>query len=195
MGNYRVLIKSESILFLCLLILFSIVHAAAQKPTRSATVKPTPKPTPVPNIKGFKIIAPKVWQRPAGVSGKIATGKDDQPIDLTGEVLKIDTGLVTLDVTVVDQNNIPVFDLGKENFTVLEDKIPQQIESVEREETPISFGLVMDASGSMRSKLSAVTFSAHDLLKQMKPDDEGFVAQFQYQTEMVQPFTLDKTKL
>jgi Ca-activated chloride channel homolog len=196
MGNYRLLIKSESILFLCLLILFSIVHAVAQKPTRSATVKPKPKPTPLPNLQGFKIIPPKVWQRPASTAGKIPAGKiDDQPIDISDEVVKIDTGLVTLDVTVVDQNNIPVFDLEKENFSVLEDKVPQQIESVNREETPISFGLVMDASGSMRSKLSAVTFSAHDLLKQMKPDDEGFIAQFQYQTELVQPFTLDKTKL
>ncbi|MBO0800493.1 MAG: VWA domain-containing protein [Blastocatellia bacterium] len=123
------------------------------------------------------------------------TGNPDQPIDISGEVLKIDTGLVSLDVTVVDQSNIPVYDLSKENFAITEDKIPQVIESVDREETPISFGIVMDASGSMRSKLSAVTVSAHDLLKEMKPEDEGFVAQFQYQTELIQPFTLDKSKL
>jgi Ca-activated chloride channel homolog len=189
MGNYRLLIKSTSILFVCLLILFSIVHVAAQKPTRSVTVKPTPKPTPLPTIPQFKIVRPKNLQtRPPA---KI----DDQPIDISDEVVKIETGLVQLDVTVIDQTNTPVYDLDKENFTVFEDKMPQVIESINREETPISFGLVLDASGSMRSKLTSVIASVQDLLKEMKPDDEGFVAQFQYRTELVQPFTTDKKRL
>jgi Ca-activated chloride channel homolog len=191
MGNYRfrLLIKSTSILFVCLLILFSIVQVSAQKQTRSATAKPTTKPTPQPTLQQFRIVVPKNLQTPP--VGKI----DEQPIDVSGEIVKIDTGLVQLDVTVIDQTNTPVYDLDKENFTILEDKIPQVIESVNREETPISFGLVLDASGSMRSKLTAVTASVQDLLQEMKSDDEGFVAQFQFRTELVQPFTTDKSKL
>jgi Ca-activated chloride channel homolog len=192
MGNYRLLIKSTSILFVCLLILFSIVQVSAQKQTRSATVKPTkPTPQPIsqPTLQQFKIVVPKNLQTPP--AGKT----DDQPIDISDEIVKIDTGLVQLDVTVIDQTNSPVYDLDKDNFTILEDKIPQVIESVNREETPISFGLVLDASGSMRSKITAVTASVQDLLKEMKPDDEGFVAQFQFRTELVQPFTTDKNKL
>jgi Ca-activated chloride channel family protein len=189
MGNYKLLIKSTPILFVCLLILFSFVQVAAQKPTRSVTVKPAPKPTPFPVLPKFRIVLPKDLQSPPPAK------TDDQPIDLSGEVLKIDTGMVQLDVTVIDQTNMPVYDLGKENFVVFEDKMPQVIESVSREETPISFGLVLDASGSMRSKLSSVTASVQDLLQEMRPDDEGFIAQFQYRTELVQSFTTDKGKL
>jgi Ca-activated chloride channel homolog len=185
MGNYRLLIKSGFILLVCLFILSTFVRVSAQK-----KAKPTPKPAPQWPSESFRIIPPKNLEtRPPAKVG------DDQPIDLSGEIVKIDTGMVQLDVTVIDQTNTPVFDLDKENFTVLEDKIPQVIESVNREETPISFGLVLDASGSMRSKLSSVTASVRDLLSEMKPDDEGFVAQFQYRTELVQAFTTDKKKL
>jgi Ca-activated chloride channel homolog len=190
MGNYRLFIKSTTLLFVCLLILLSIVRVAAQKPTRGVTVKPTPKPTPVSTLPEFRIIPPKGMQtRPAGKP-------DEQPIDITGdEILKIDTGMVQLDVTVIDQSSLPVYDLDKDNFVIFEDKMPQVIESVSREETPISFGLVLDASGSIRSKLASVTTSVKDLLEEMRPDDEGFVAQFQYRTELVQGFTTDKSKL
>ena len=114
---------------------------------------------------------------------------------MTDEPIKIDTGLVELDVTVIDQNNIPVFNLNKDNFTVYENKIKQPIESVGREEVPISYGVVIDASGSMRSKLDEVSSATVSLLRQMRPDDEGFVAQFKYETELIQGFTRDRRKL
>jgi hypothetical protein len=41
---------------------------------------------------------------------------------------------------VIDQNNNPIFDLKKEDFQVLEDKVPQSIEDVSRSEVPVSLG-------------------------------------------------------
>src|SRR6266508_4036564 len=58
--------------------------------------------------------------------------------------IKIDTDMVNLDVTVIDQNNNPVANLKKEDFSVYEDKVKQTIESVSREEVTVSFGLVID---------------------------------------------------
>src|SRR5215510_13071275 len=52
---------------------------------------------------------------------------DEQVVDKEG-VIKLDTDLVSLDVTVVDQNNMPVFNLKKEDFNVYEDKIKQTID-------------------------------------------------------------------
>ena len=52
--------------------------------------------------------------------------------------IKIDTDLVNLDVTVIDQNNNPVANLKKEDFSVYEDKVKQTIESVSHEEAPVS---------------------------------------------------------
>jgi Ca-activated chloride channel family protein len=114
--------------------------------------------------------------------------------DDTGTI-KLSTDLVSLDVTVVDQNNTPVFNLDKDAFAVYEDKVKQTIDSVSREEVPLSFGLVIDTSGSMRSKLQTVTDAALHLIKTMRPDDEAFLSQFKAEPELVQDFTSDKREL
>src|SRR5262245_10435660 len=128
-------------------------------------------------------------------SGKKGGTAEEPVIDVSDDILKIDTGFVRLDVTVIDQNNTPINDLKKENFTVLENKIPQMIDSVTTEEAAISFGLVLDTSSSMRSKIFTVKEAARGLLGQMKPEDQGFLAEFNYNTQLVHNFTADKSKL
>ena len=128
-------------------------------------------------------------------NGKKGATTEEPVIDVTDDILKIDTGFVRLDVTVIDQNNTPINDLKKENFTVLENKVPQLIDSVSTEEAAISFGLVLDTSSSMRSKLFTVKEAARGLLNQLKPEDEGFLAEFNYNTQLVHNFTVDKSKL
>jgi Ca-activated chloride channel homolog len=117
--------------------------------------------------------------------------KNDQP----EQAIKISTEMVSLDVTVSDQNNQPVYLLKKEDFTVFEDKIQQQIISVNREEIPLSFGIVIDTSGSMRSKLYAVVDAARYLIKEMRPNDECFISQFKTEAQLVKGFTSDKHEL
>jgi Ca-activated chloride channel homolog len=119
----------------------------------------------------------------------------DVPAPTGEDRIKIDTDLVNLDVTVIDQNNNPVFNLKKEDFAVYEDKIKQTIESVSREEVPISFGMVIDTSGSMRSKLQFVSDAALLLIKQMRRGDEAFVAPFKAAPELLQDFTSDRREL
>jgi Ca-activated chloride channel family protein len=122
--------------------------------------------------------------------------KADQPSPQDkSDVIQLNTDLVSLDVTVIDNNNTPVFNLKKEDFDVFEDKVKQQIDDVSREEVPISFGLVVDSSGSMRSKLQTVTDSALGIIKTMRPDDEAFVSQFKAEPELIQDFTSDKREL
>ena len=120
---------------------------------------------------------------------------DDQPQDKDDNVLKIDTNLVSLDVSVIDQNNSPVFTLTPDDFSVFEDKVKQKVESVSREEVPVSFGMVIDTSGSMRSKLQTVSEASLSLIKQMRPNDEGFISQFKAEPELVQDFTRDRREL
>jgi Ca-activated chloride channel homolog len=122
-------------------------------------------------------------------------GKEDEPQDLGTETIKIDTELVQLDVTVIDQNNNPIYGLNKDDFTVYEDKVQQQIESVSREEISISFGIVIDSSGSMRNKIQTITDASRSLIRQKRPEDEGFVVQFKSESEIVQPFTKDESDL
>ena len=109
--------------------------------------------------------------------------------------IKIDTDLVNLDVTVIDQKNNPIGNLKKEDFIVYEDQVKQTIESLSREEVPVSFGMVIDTSGSMRSKLQSVSDAALLLIKEMRSDDEAFIASFKAEPELIQEFTANKLAL
>ncbi len=119
---------------------------------------------------------------------------DDQKLD-RDNTIKVSTDLVLLDVSVIDQNNNPIFDLKKEDFQVYEDKVLQPIEDVSRAEVPVSLGLVIDTSGSMRSKLQNVSDAALDLVRQMRPDDEAFVSQFKAEPELLKEFTTDRQEI
>lgn len=115
--------------------------------------------------------------------------------DVGGESIKIPTEMVQLDVKVTDQYGRPVPGLTKDDFVVYEDKVSQNIETVSREEAPVSMGLVIDTSGSMSSKLVTVSNAARRLIKQMRPNDEAFLVQFKTEAELVQEFTSDRREL
>ncbi|MFN0124594.1 MAG: VWA domain-containing protein [Blastocatellia bacterium] len=124
-----------------------------------------------------------------------AEATDDVAGDDKDGAIRIDTEEVQLDVTVVDSVNKPVFDLSQENFSVFEDKVKQDIINVSREEVPISMGLVIDSSGSMRSKLQPVSDSALSLIRQMHTNDEGFLVGFNTESTLHQDFTKDRRDL
>ena len=103
--------------------------------------------------------------------------------------------MVQLDVKVTDQTGRSIPGLTKNDFIVYEDKVSQRIESVSSDEAPVSMGLVIDTSGSMRSKIYTVFDAACGLIRQMRPGDEAFLAQFKTEAELVQEFTSDRREL
>jgi Ca-activated chloride channel family protein len=105
--------------------------------------------------------------------------------------VKLDAELVMLDVSVVDRANRPVFDLGKQRFQILEDGAPQSIDFFSRELAPVSLGVAIDTSGSMRSKLDGVVQAATNLVHSDKATDEAAVIQFKDQVELIEEFTSD----
>jgi Ca-activated chloride channel homolog len=120
---------------------------------------------------------------------------EGQSKDAVGGSIKIPTEMVQLDVKVTDQDGRPVPGLTRNDFAVYEDKISQSIESVNSEEAPVSMGLVIDTSSSMRAKLYTVSLAARGLIKQMRPDDEVFLAQFKTEAVLVQEFTSNQREL
>jgi VWFA-related protein len=120
---------------------------------------------------------------------------EGQSQDTGGGSIKIPTEMVQLDVKVTDQNGRSIPDLTRNDFVVYEDKVSQSIESVSSEETPVSMGLVIDTSSSMRPKIYTVSEAARGLIGQMRPDDEAFLAQFKTEAELLQEFTSDRREL
>ena len=103
--------------------------------------------------------------------------------------LKVDVDLRLLHVTVFDWKEQLVKGLKQNNFEVYEDKIQQEISLFRVEDIPVSLGLVIDNSGSMRSKRNRVNEAAITFAKTSNPEDEIFLINFNDQVFLDQDFT------
>jgi Ca-activated chloride channel family protein len=94
------------------------------------------------------------------------------------ETIKIDVDLVVLHATVQNSDLNPVSGLGKEDFQVYEDGVLQEIESFSHEDIPVTVGLVIDNSGSMRPKRAEVITAAMAFSRASNIEDQIFVVNF-----------------
>jgi len=106
-----------------------------------------------------------------------------------GFVFHADVQEVLLHATVIDDKQRMVTNLDKNAFTVFEDGKPQVIKSFRYEDIPISLGIVIDNSGSMREKRAKVNKAALNLVRASNPQDEVFVVNFSDEFFLDQPFT------
>jgi len=86
--------------------------------------------------------------------------------------------LVVLPVIVKDKQGRYVSDLQKERFVVYDNARRMPIDLFTNEDTPVTVGLIVDASGSMRLKLGEVIAAAIAFAKSSNPDDELFAVRF-----------------
>ncbi len=96
----------------------------------------------------------------------------------TGSRIKLNVSLVVLHTTVLDDRGKFVEGLAQDNFRVYEDKVEQKLSLYKREDIPVSMGLVIDNSGSMRDKRPSVNEAALTLVQNSNPQDESFVVNF-----------------
>ena len=92
--------------------------------------------------------------------------------------ISVDVSLVVLQATVCDREGHTVPNLASQDFEVFEDGRPQPIRLFRHEDTPVTVGLVIDHSGSMREKLGDVTAGARAFVKSSNSHDQMFVVDF-----------------
>src|SRR5579863_2683011 len=102
--------------------------------------------------------------------------------------LRVNSTLVVIPVTVTDASNRFVLGLEKQNFSVLEDGVRQNISQFAAEDAPLSIGLLVDTSGSMGTKLRTSRQAVAEILKTMSGQDEAFLIEFSDRPELVVPF-------
>ena len=140
--------------------------------------------SPAPNVPGPTVNIPSTSNN--GEAQKTANG---------GYLYKAYSQEVVLRATVVDQHLRLVTNLDKNNFTIYEDGQPQQITKFSTEDIPVSLGILIDNSGSMRDKRQAVNTAALDLVKASRRDDEVFVVNFSDEAIIDADLTNDIAKL
>lgn len=92
--------------------------------------------------------------------------------------LREDVNEVVQYCTVVNQKGKLVNGLTAKNFQVWEDGVPQTIESFQHGDVPVSMGILIDNSGSMRGKRAAVNQAALDLVQASNSQDAAFIVNF-----------------
>jgi Ca-activated chloride channel family protein len=86
--------------------------------------------------------------------------------------------LVILNVRVTDAHQKPVTDVPQARFQVVEDGVPQTITLFSNQQVPLTYGLLIDCSGSLRSQLPAVLTAGMNILNSNTVDDEAFLVRF-----------------
>jgi len=92
--------------------------------------------------------------------------------------VSVNVDLVVLQATVRDPKGRFAPDLREQDFEVYEDGVRQSIRLFRHEDIPVSVGLVIDHSGSMRPKLGDVIEAARTFIRSSSPEDEMFVVNF-----------------
>lgn len=103
--------------------------------------------------------------------------------------------LVVLQATVTNGRGELVTNLDRQAFTVREDGKPQAITLFGRDDVPVSVGILIDNSGSMRSKRQTVEAAALAFVRASNPQDEVFVMNFADEPHLDVPFTTSIAKL
>jgi Ca-activated chloride channel homolog len=148
------------------------------KPAATAA-KPTATPANVPP-----------GQQPGQQTGQIP-GSEVGAVTKNGDryTFRSQVNEVTLSAVVLDSRRHLVTNLAETNFAVYEDNQPQKITFFRRQDIPVSIGIVVDNSGSMRTKRAAVTKAVLNLIQASNPQDEVFVVNFNDDPYLDQDFT------
>jgi len=92
--------------------------------------------------------------------------------------ISVDVNEVVLHATVLDKKDHIVNDLTQSDFRVYEDGTPQTLTHFAHADIPVTMGIVIDDSGSMRDKRQAVNAAALIFAKTSNPQDQVFVVNF-----------------
>jgi Ca-activated chloride channel family protein len=130
-------------------------------------------------------------QKPTGTSSKDASPEEVGE----GDIVRVDTTLVSIPVSVMDRDGKYIPDLRKEDFRVWEDGVEQKVAYFASTEKPFTVALMIDTSGSTRFKLGEIQDAAISFVEQLRPDDKVMVVSFSDKIRVLSQPTSDRYAL
>ena len=112
-----------------------------------------------------------------------------------GDVVKVNTTLVTIPVSVMDRDGRYVPNLQKEDFRIWEDGTEQQVAFFASVDKPFSVVLMLDTSPSTQFRLEDIQDAAISFVNQLRPDDKVMVVSFNNDIKVLSDLTTDRMKL
>ena len=127
------------------------------------------------------------------LAGLVRNAEPQEPPSGDDYRLSVSVNLVAVQATVHDRAAGYVSDLREQDFEVYEDGVRQSIRLFRHEDIPVTVGLVIDHSGSMRRKLAHVTAAARTFVQSSSPEDQMFVVNFNEKATLGLPDTIQFT--
>jgi Ca-activated chloride channel homolog len=149
----------------------AIAQSAQEPKPQSPGSKPDPKPD--------KITAPVL---PTDENTQQQRQKNDP-------VIRENTDLVSLPVTVVDPYNRLVTGLERKHFEIFEDKVKQDIDGFKDADMPVSVGIIFDVSGSMKGKLDRAREAMKAFVETSHAEDDYFLIGFNQRANLIAEFS------
>jgi VWFA-related protein len=185
--------------FLSLISLVSsatIIGSGQGRPRRvgdSTGVQPSTSPAPAP-------ARPPVLgganypnnRQPEQQTDQAASGPEE--VD-SSDVIRVNTTLVTIPVSVMDRDGRYVPNLQKEEFRVWEDGVEQEVAFFQSVDKPFSVVLMLDTSPSTQFRLEDIQDAAISFVNQLRSDDRVMVVSFNDDIKILSEFTTDRRKL
>lgn len=150
---------------------------------KSSKDKPKPKPqaqaTPAPNVQ----------------SGNNSNGgQTDATADEEG-VIKVETNLISIPVSVFDRNGLYIPNLRQSDFKIFEDGREQEIAYFGTSDKPFTVVLLIDTSPSTQYKIEEIQSAATAFVEQLRPQDSVMVIEFDASVHVLTEMTNDRQKI
>lgn len=200
------------------LVILALVLAISGQSGRRSKVSPTPSATPEDHAArgqqnpddpaGYSESAPNaarlIWAKPENkkkskTAANTRAASPDAPVspDTAGdeEVIKVDTSIVTVPVSVHDRNGLYVPNLSQLDFKIFEDGVEQEIAYFGTTEKPFTVVLLIDVSSSTQYKIEDIQHAAVNFVDLLKPSDNVLVIQFDESVSVLTELTNDREKI
>lgn len=128
-------------------------------------------------IRRVEVVPPKGSPSQSGAPENSPPNQNDELIG-QDDVLRVDTALVTVPVSITDRNGRYIADLKREDLQVFEDNVEQDIAYFASADKPFTVVLMVDTSTSTWSKLGDIRNAAKLFVDQLRPDDNVMVTSF-----------------
>ncbi len=166
-----------------------------KEPDYSETAPNKPRPAFIPRRRSEnKTSAPKKNSKPSNQPVETAS-TDQTTVADDGEVVKVETNLITIPVSVFDRQGLYIPNLSKENFKIFENGKEQEIAYFATTEKPFTVILLLDTSPSTAYKIEEIQQSAIAFVDQLKPQDSVMVIEFDENIHVLTEATNNRQKI
>lgn len=192
-------------LLLSLLFSATLILQAQSRPRRVGTIAGTePASTtqtpeqPLPSTRKRPVLQTGTSstsgnRTPASQPPQNSTAKSNESEEVgEGDVVRVNTTLVSIPVSVMDRNGRFIPDLRKNDFRIFEDGVEQEVAYFASVEKPFTVALVIDTSASTQFRLDEIQDAAIAFINQLRPDDRVLVVSFDEQVRVLAEATNDR---